>query len=324
VSGRRVLVTGGSGFIGTNLIEHLLAAGDDVLNLDAAAPRFPAHAPVWRNVDILDAGGLERAVESFAPTFVCHLAARVDLAGADVEHYRANTDGVRNLLGAALAGGVERVLFGSSQLVCTPGHLPVDDLDVSPPNAYGQSKVIGEQIVRAEAGDDLTWVLLRPTSIWGPWFGELYSAFFRTVQRGRYVHPRGVRVRKSFGYVGNTVHQIDRLLDAPAARLHGRTLYMADYEPYPILEWARLIQAEFGSRPIREVPVPLLRALARGGDLLQRLGRDNPPLTSYRLRNLLTETVFDLEPLRALCGDLPYSLAEATHRTAAWMRDNPT
>ena len=319
--GRRVLVTGGSGFIGTNLVEHLLSSGAEVANVDREPPRDRAQTEHWVRADVCAAGELAEAVNGFAPDVVVHLAARTDLDGATLAGYTANTEGVTNLVAAVKAsGGVERVVFGSSQLVCTPGHIPAHDLDYSPPNPYGESKVIGEEIVRSDAGDAFTWILLRPTSIWGPWFGDLYSAFFRTVQKGRYLHPRGVRIRKSFGYVGNAVHQIGRIIEAPAADIHGRVVYLADYEPYPIHEWAQMIQRALDAPPVREVPVSVLRALARGGDVLKRLGVRQPPITSYRLRNILTETVFDMAPLRALCGEVPYTLEEGTRLTAAWLQ----
>ncbi|MGY6500933.1 MAG: NAD-dependent epimerase/dehydratase family protein [Acidimicrobiales bacterium] len=319
-----MVVTGGSGFIGTNLVEHLVEAGDRVVNLDLSPPQHPDHGPLWVPTDILDGPALTAAMADAAPDAVVHLAARCDLAGATVADYRANTDGTVNLIAAARHVGVARVLFGSSQLVCTPGHVPTTDTEYSPPNPYGESKVIGERLVREGAGDDMTWVLLRPTSIWGPWFGPLYSAFFTTVRRGLYVHPRGVRIRKAFGYVGNAVHQIARVLDAPPETVHGSVMYISDYEPYPILDWARLVADEFDARRVREVPVTVLRAGARVGDLLQRAGMHAPPLSSYRLRNMLTETVFDMEPVRAVCGDLPYSWEDGTRTTVRWMRSQDT
>ena len=51
----RIIVTGGSGFLGTNLIEHFLANGVETLNLDSVPPRNNEHAPCWRDVDLLDA-----------------------------------------------------------------------------------------------------------------------------------------------------------------------------------------------------------------------------------------------------------------------------
>lgn len=319
---RRVLVTGGSGFMGTNLVQHLLETTDDVVvNLDIAAPRNPAAAGArWLAVDICDADALTAAVAEVAPDVICHLAGRVDLAGATLADYPANVEGVANLMGAARSTGtVRRIVAVSSQLVCTPGRIPGDDLEFCPPNAYGESKVAGERLVRSGAGDDVGWVIVRPTTIWGPWFGEIYSAFFRTVRAGRYVHPRGVRVRKSFGYVGNAVHRLAQLLDAPAPAVDGRVLYLADDEPYAILDWAQLIRAESGQGPVREVPLGLLRVAARAGDLLRRVGVAEPPLTSYRLANMTLETVFDTSAMRSICGDAPFTLAEGTRRTIDWL-----
>jgi len=361
----RILVTGGSGFIGTNLVKHFIAAGHEVLNLDIAPPQIHNLCP-WQEVDIRDATALSTAVAAFAPEIICHFAARVDLDGSTIGDYDANTIGVANLVKAAEnTPSVRRVLFASSQLVCTPGHQPKDEFDFSPPNAYGESKVLGEQLVRtmmgtppsreetlgsstengesdvaqitgtatATAADGtgareaapggFTWVLLRPTSIWGPHFGPLYSAFLRSVRDGHYVHPKGHRVRKSFGFVGNAVHEIDKIAFASDAAVHGRVLYISDYEPYPIYEWAQLASQAFGSGPIREVPTLALRAAAVGGDVLRLLGWKHPPLTSYRLRNMLTETVFDLEPVKEIAGELPFSLEDATNITVEWMKANP-
>ncbi len=320
-SHRRIAVTGGSGFIGTNLVEHLRGLEDvDVVNLDRAAPRHPEHSALWRRVDLCDPVATVEAFGATEPDVVVHLAARTDLDGAELADYAINTVGVRSVIEAAAGCGAERVLFGSSQLVCTPGHRPVDEYDYSPPNAYGRSKVVGEELVRELADDRFTWALLRPTSIWGPWWGPLYSTFFRTVRAGRYLHPRGTRIRKSFGYVGNTVHQLEVLTRVPPDRLHARMLYVADYEAYPIHEWADEIAAAFGVRAVREVPLWLLRALAAGGDVARRFGVSNPPISSYRLSNMLTETIFDLEPLRALCGPLPVGRIEGVSRTVEWMR----
>ena len=76
---RRVLVTGGSGFVGTNAVEYYARQGVPVLSLDVRAPVSSAHHRYWQRVDILDSKALESAVRSFAPTDVVHLAARTDL-----------------------------------------------------------------------------------------------------------------------------------------------------------------------------------------------------------------------------------------------------
>ncbi len=321
---RRVLVTGGSGFIGTNLVEHLLGLDDtEVVSIDRDPPRNPAHTPNWRGVDLLDRRALHRAVAEAEPEVIVHLAARTDLDGNQVQDYAVNVAGVDHVIDAAADARVDRVLFGSSQLVCTPGHRPVDEFDYSPPNAYGRSKVSGEELVRERAGDRFTWALLRSTSIWGPWWGRLYSTFFRTVAAGRYLHPRGLDVHKSFGYVGNAVHRIELLTRVPADQLHSRMLYLSDDEPYRILDWADEIAVAWGRGPVRQVPMWVLRTLAAGGDVASALGWAAPPITRYRLRNICTDTRFDLAPLIELCGPAPISRRDGVESTVAWMRTHP-
>ncbi len=109
-------------------------------------------------------------VADFSPDYVIHLAARTDLRGSTLESYRANTDGVENLIDAlARCSGIKRLIFASSTMVCPIGYQPHDENDCAPPNYYGASKVRGEQLVRA-AESLGEWVIVRPTSIWGPWF----------------------------------------------------------------------------------------------------------------------------------------------------------
>ena len=64
----------------------------------------------------------------------------------------------------------------------------------------------------------------------------------------------------------------------------------------------------------------MLEPAAKAGDLLKRLGWRNPPLTSFRLDNLVTEMVFDLTPIREIAGDLPYSMTEGIDLTVEWLR----
>jgi len=317
----RVLITGGSGFIGTNLVESQLRAGRAVLNLDRCAPRDAGHAPYWRRMDMLDRAGLTRIVSEFEPTHVLHMAARTDLDSDEVSSYATNVQGVENLIAAlSQVRSLERVVFASSRLVCRIGYVPQSENDYCPSTAYGASKVEGERIVRAARGLPVPWTIVRPTSIWGPWFDVPYRGFFTAIARGRYVHPRGALVRKSFGFAGNTVHQIAALLAAPADKVDRRTLYLADDPPLLLDDWAERIRRALDAPPLRSVPLPFLRAAAIAGTGMQRLGWNEVPLTCFRLDNLLTEMVYDLAPLQEIVGPPPIALDEGIRETAAWLR----
>lgn len=320
---RRILVTGGSGFIGTNVLAHYLAQGVPVANLDIRPPRNAAQAAVWQPCDILDRSVLEHAFQAFRPTHVLHLAARTDLDGVNVlGDYAANVAGVEHVLDVVSdRPTIRRTVYASSRMVCDIAHQPTGDDDFCPNTVYGESKVAGERLVRARADQRASpWVIVRPASIWGPWFDVPYRDFFTAIARGRYVHPGRTQVRKSFGYVGNTVHQLDRMLTADAAAVAGRTFYLADWPPLIVEEWARDIQQALRAKPIRRAPMPLLRGVAVAGDLLESAGRRKAPLTTFRLNNLMTTMVYDSAALEAVVGDLPFTRQQGVAETVAWMR----
>jgi nucleoside-diphosphate-sugar epimerase len=320
LSEERVLITGASGFIGTNLLEFYRSWGAGaVANFDVAPPRNPDHHDAWTKVDICNASRLKAAMHDFRPTVVFHLAARTDLEGKATADYLANSDGVRNVI-EAMRGlpGRPRLLVASSRMVCDIRYHPRGDVDYAPPNAYGQSKVLTEAVTRRECGNSIPWVLVRPTGIWGPWFDIPYRNFFDTVHRGLYMHPGQMRIPKSFGFVGNTVYQLDRLMFSGFVQAHGRTLYVTD-PPLEILDWARRIASAYGRRAPRIVPYPLLAAGAKFGDLLQKLGWFNPPLTSFRLNNLTTNMVIDYMLAEEVIGPVPYPVDDAIAVTVDWL-----
>src|SRR6266576_2667059 len=167
----KVLVTGGSGFIGTNVVEALSRKGNTILNYSLHAPLNSEQIQYWRAGDILDQVATTTAFQEFQPERVLHLAARAECdENTTVESgYRVNTDGTRNVLDAIRAtASVERTIVTSTQFVCAPGRLPKNDTDYFPETVYGQSKVITEQLTRA-ANLPTCWTIVRPTNIWGPW-----------------------------------------------------------------------------------------------------------------------------------------------------------
>lgn len=316
----RILITGASGFIGTNLLEFYSNwdAGA-VVNFDIAPPRNSEHEKFWVKVNICDAEKLRIAVNEFRPTAVFHLAARADLKGESTKDYPENSDGVRNLIAALRELNVTpRLLVASSRMVCDIRHCPVNDTDYSAPNAYGQSKVLTEILTRQDCGNLIPWVLLRPTGIWGPWFDIPYRNFFNTVRRKLYMHPRGHRTNKSYGFVGNTVHQLDRLMFGVFSAAQGRTLYITD-PPTEIISWARLIANAFNVRAPIQVPYAFLVVAAKLGDFLQKTGWHNPPLTSFRLDNLTTDMVVDYMLAQDLTGAPPYPMTDAIAITIDWL-----
>lgn len=307
----RILVTGSSGFVGGALVEHLKGLGHDARGFSRTAAIDGCHG------DLLDPASIQVALARFKPQVVYNMAAETDLKGPPSNGYRANTEGVTNLIAAvASAASVERVIWASSQLVCKPGSAPVSDTDYDPVGGYGVSKAEGERLVRAANGGGKTWVIVRSTTIWGPGMSEHYMGILRLIRRGLYFHVGRRPLRKSYSYIDNLSAQLASLAVAPAGDVNRRTLYLADSEPVELRDWTNGFAEAFGRR-IPTLPAGIARALALAGDVAARLGLP-APLTSSRLNNMLTEYIYDTAPIEALHGPTRTSNAEGVRRTAEW------
>lgn len=314
----RILITGGSGFIGTNLIEHLSTkTGLALASFDLVQPKLLSQRHFWQAIDVRDGIALVDKIKSFRPDAVIHLAARTDLDGRHLDDYSSNTDGVARLLDALdVTGFSGPAIFTSSMYVCRPGYSPLSDTDYQPHTIYGESKVIGEQMVR-KANPPYPWIIVRPTSIWGPWFGIPYADFFKVVLAKRYLHISGCNTRKTYGYVGNTVAQMLAIL-RHADQIKGKSLYLGDWPPYLIREWADEISG-YVPYKIKNVPKFVFQSLALMGDIAN-IFNIKFPMSSFRLKNLTTDNVHDLSIVKSLLPVLPYSRTDANCETIKWMR----
>jgi len=167
---KKILITGGSGFIGTNLIEFYKDKVN-ILNIDIVKPKNKEHTQYWKNVDINNYKELDSAISKFNPDIVIHMAARTDLDGKSLEDYSTNIQGVENILKITdKIESITKVIFASSRLGCKIGYKPQNEFDYCATTIYGESKIIGEQLVRNYKEYSKKWIIVRPTSIWGPWF----------------------------------------------------------------------------------------------------------------------------------------------------------
>jgi UDP-glucose 4-epimerase len=226
--GRRILVTGGSGFIGSRVVEGLCRAGAQVVSLDLRRPecRFPMTYRV-EQCDIRSAR-LAEVVTEFAPKVVVHLAAQVDVPGsvrspagdADV-----NVRGTITVAQAAAAAGTELLVFaGSCAIYGAVTHPPVgEDQALAPLTPYGLSKAAAlgyvEWFARSR-GLPATSVILGnvygPTNT--PGQGGVISRFLADTMAGRasMLHGNG-RTTRDFVHVDDVTDAVLRACAAPAA-----------------------------------------------------------------------------------------------------------
>jgi nucleoside-diphosphate-sugar epimerase len=318
---KRVIVTGGSGFIGTHLVSLLVEQGHEVLNLDKNKPLNPEQTKFHRQADILDAAAVRTVFESFHPQWLFHLAARTDCDETTTVEagYGVNTTGVANVLAAASNGApLERALITSSQYVCRPGHQPANDQDYCPHTVYGWSKVETERLAR-RAGLNCPWVMVRPTNIWGPWHLRYRKQVWHAIQRGFYLHPGGKPVVRSYGYVRNVASQMLGLIAADAAKINGKIFYVGD-APRNLLDWVNGFSFALRDRPVRVVPRPLLRTVALAGDVIGKVRGREFLIHSSRFRSMITSDRAPMSATFELLGPSPFSLKQGVDETVQWLR----
>lgn len=316
----KILITGGSGFIGTNIINYLLKKNRiELINIDIVKPKIESHTTYWKNVDLRKFNDIALVIESFSPDYVIHLGARTDLNGNSLNDYDANINGVKNLLDALeRVNTVKRAVFASSMYVCEPGYIPKNFDDYAPHTLYGESKVETERIIK-EYNPSYIWSIIRPTSIWGPWFGEPYNRFFHIVLSHMYFHMGERACKKTYGYIDNSIYQIMSILQAEPEKVNSQVFYIGDYEPYPITDWANEI-ASLENIKIPQVPFGCFRVMGWCGDILKKIGISFP-MTSFRLHNMTTDNIHNLDPIKEIAPNLPVSRIEGTKITLSWIHE---
>jgi UDP-glucose 4-epimerase len=177
VAGDRAVVTGGAGFIGSHLVDALLADGWGVTVVDDLSTGRPERVPagaVLERVDIADAGALDRVVDAIGPTAVFHLAAQSSVTVSVTDPGRDCEVNVRGTLNVLEAAGRHRApvvfsstggaLYGDAAPLPTPEEFPP-----APLAPYGASKWAGEAYVRTWAlRHDLPHAVCRLGNVYGP------------------------------------------------------------------------------------------------------------------------------------------------------------
>lgn len=171
----RILVTGAAGFVGSNVVDALVARGDEIMGMDDlstgdAANLAPSEIPLLVT-DISDRDSVLASTRGMRFDAVVHLASKTKV-GQSVEqpelYRRVIVDGTRNVLEAARATGATRFVNISSGGVIygeTQGRCATESDPIAPLSPYGRYKAQAEELV---AGSGVSAITLRPANIYGP------------------------------------------------------------------------------------------------------------------------------------------------------------
>jgi UDP-glucose 4-epimerase len=271
----RVLVTGGGGFIGSNLVRALLERGDDVRILDNFSTGNRA------NLDGLDVDVVEGELRSYERVHnavrgvetVFHLGALGSVPRSvqdPLTSNAVNVEGTLNVLLAARDEGIRRVVYSSSSSVYgTRRELPVrEEHPTDPISPYGVAKLAAERycVAFSRVYESFESVVVRYFNVFGPrqspfsQYAAVVPLFIATIDAGKPIRIDGDgEQRRDFTFVSNVVDATIRAADAPGA--NGRIFNVAASQPASVNDLAGLI----GN--VLDKPVERISAPARPGDI---------------------------------------------------------
>jgi len=320
----RLLVTGGTGFIGSHLAEEGRRRGAEVVVLglteraeeQANAALLSGMGAEVLSGSITDADLCRRAARG--ATHIFHLAVAMREGGKSDEFFESiNLDGTRHLLQAATAQRVERFVYCST--IGIYGHrapgVTTEESPLAPGNIYERTKVTAEQLVRDFAQNcGLPAVVLRPADVYGPRDQRLLK-LFKGVSRGRFPLFGPGKGRRHMVYVDDVVSAFFNACERDEAV--GEGLIVAGPRVCTLRELLDEVTAATGSSRygIRLPLAPMLALAAVVEDVCASLAID-PPIYRRRMDFFHSDSEFDTSRARRVLGWEPkVDLREGIRRT---------
>jgi nucleoside-diphosphate-sugar epimerase len=330
---RRVLVTGGGGFLGSAVVKMLVARGDSVRSFSR---RFHSRLAAW-NVeqvqgDIGDPPAVTAAMRDIDVVF--HTAAKAGVWGNYADFFRTNVTGTHNVIDGCRAAGVKALVYTSSPSVIFDG-TDMQGVDESTPYPqkfsahYPRTKALAEQAVLQAVRAGLKAVILRPHLIWGPEDPHFLPRILARAHRLRRIGDATKDVDTI--YIDNAAEAhlaaADKLLHHPG--LAGRIYFISQGDPMPLWDMIDAMLDAAGLQPVKGSVPPMLAwamgALLEWGHRLLKLDGE-PRMTRFVAKELATAHWFNIDAARRDLGYRPrVSTAEGLKRLSEWLRaEKPT
>jgi len=325
----KILLTGGTGFIGRNLAVKLSRMGHHVLCLVRDKSRsgwmsdHPGLEPVQGDLEHKDS----IAVHVGEVDLVFHLAGLTKARNRD-EFIRVNGEGTGILVDAVLQGAkaIKKILYVSSLAVAGP-HTSKDPArengKVSPITDYGESKLVGEQLL-LEKCRDIPWTIVRPPVVYGPYDRDVF-VYFKMADSGLILIAANRAQELSLIHVDDAV---DGIIEAGfAEKSDGEVFYLSDGRVHTLEDVVGTLSRIAGGCKIIRLPHFVGKIAGLSGDCITRLSGKPQLINSQKLKEARQDGwVCSIEKIRDLLGFTPKIEAEvgleSTHlwyKNAGWL-----
>lgn len=310
----RIAVIGGSGFVGTRLID-LLKLSHEMTNIDKRESAFFNDITFIGNV--LDVEGLTGFLSTGFDLVVLLAAEHRDDVSPISKYYDVNVGGMQNVLKAMEISGIKRIVFTSSVAVYGLNKKnPNEEHPKDPFNHYGKSKWLAEMELEKWYKDHPDWNIniIRPTVIFGERNrGNVYN-LLRQISGGKFAMVGNGMNKKSMAYVGNIVAFIQFLIES---QKEGYNVY--NYVDQPDFTMNELVDhvSKVLNRHIPSTHYPYWLGMlgGYGFDLLAWISRKKLTISSVRVKKFCATTQFDASKVALTGFQAPYTLGEGLAKT---------
>ena len=325
----KVMVTGGSGFVGCNLVATLLKRGLEVRSFDRAPSPLPDDPKLEAVVgDICDKDSVAAAVDGIDTVF--HTAALIEIVGGSAvtdevrqRSFAVNLGGTENLVYASQKAGVKKFVYTASNSVVMSGQR-IAGGDESMPytdrfaDLYTETKVAAEKFVLSQNGvDGMLTCSIRPSGIWGNGDQTMFKRLFEQVVTGKVKMLIGGKdSRLDNSYVNNLVHGFilaaEHLVDGGTAG--GQAYFINDGDPVNMFEFARpVVEAAGAHWPTARVSGKLVHTIMRLWQWMHfKFKLPAPPVEPNAVERLYIDNYFSIAKARRDLGYKPlYTTEEA-------------
>jgi sterol-4alpha-carboxylate 3-dehydrogenase (decarboxylating) len=332
---KRVLVTGGGGFLGAHIIEQLLIDPDTLV---ASTSRNPTvlleHARLsYHAADIASEEQIQAIFEKFRPQVVIHTASPQSTA-TTATLIRTNIVGTQVLLRCAKSCSETRAfIYTSSDSAVEPTQTPLTEDKAKLydekhyVNPYGMTKAVADAAVQAANCDELQTAIIRLPGIYGERDTNFIPQLVSSVRKKEHKMQIGQNKKLfEFVYVANAAEAhilAARALLNPktAVGVAGEALFISDGRPEPFFDFARRCYAAIGSpvaqKEVTVIPMPLMQAMASAGEwayYIFTLGMVEPTLRRRSIDHLNKGCCWSIEKARKRLGYVPVEDQDAAIR----------
>lgn len=319
----RLFLTGGSGYVGRNLIRHFSALGVEVIALvrtDAARRVVESLGAVPFEGDLFS----QQLADGMAGCqALIHAAADTSHGPASEAQRRTNVDGTRHVFAAAVHAGIQRAIHLSTESVLLDGRPLADASERTrypdrPAGGYSATKAEAERIALAAADKGVGVCVIRPRFVWGRDDTTALPQLLAAVDTGKFAWIDGGHYMTSSTHIANLVHGIERALIAGTP---GEIYFIADAGAIEFRTFISAMLESQGRRvPDKKVPRWLVYAIAAIGERIAGVtgGRWCPPVT---LQALAPSAVTVTVDIAKACRELAYNPTVSREQGLAELRD---